>query len=163
MKFGRNFADNLENVEIFRNSFFFFFFFSRDGLRGNRRKDQTPTGDAWPWKWIVAITTMRHSPENRKERTVRTMGTWCTRHSRQTNKNWNTIQINDPKEKKKIVTGRYVMYSVCRLRRRCSKCSCQKQKSFRIFWQNFAKFRYFWILFTDFCSDFDEILSDFRR
>ena len=24
------------------------FFFPRDGLRGNRRKDQTPTGDAWP-------------------------------------------------------------------------------------------------------------------
>ena len=34
---------------------------------------------------------------------------------------------------------------------------------FRIFWQKFAKFRYFWILFTDFCSDFDEILSEFRR
>ena len=26
-----------------------------------------------------------------------------------------------------MVTVRYVMYSVCRLRRRCSKCSCQKQ------------------------------------
>ena len=64
------------------------FFFLRDGLGGNRRKDQTPTGDAWPWKWIVALTTMRHSPENRKERTVRTMGTWCARHSRQTNKLW---------------------------------------------------------------------------
>ena len=36
-------------------------------------------------------------------------------------------------------------------------------KIFRIFWQKFAKFRYFWILFTDFCSDFDEILSEFRR
>ena len=36
-------------------------------------------------------------------------------------------------------------------------------KNFRIFWQNFAKIRYFWILFTDFCSDFDEILSEFRR
>ena len=36
-------------------------------------------------------------------------------------------------------------------------------KLFRIFRQNFAKFRYFWILFTDFCSDFDEILSEFRR
>ena len=64
------------------------FFFPRDGLGGNRRKDQTPTGDAWPWKWIVAFPTMRHSPENRKERTVRTMGTWCARHSRQTNKIW---------------------------------------------------------------------------
>ena len=36
-------------------------------------------------------------------------------------------------------------------------------KFFRIFSQKFAKFRYFWILFTDFCSDFDEILSEFRR
>ena len=26
-----------------------------------------------------------------------------------------------------------------------------------------AKIRYFRILFTDFCSDFDEILSEFRR
>ena len=34
---------------------------------------------------------------------------------------------------------------------------------FRIFWQNFAKIRYFLILFTDFCSDFDEILSEFRQ
>ena len=25
------------------------------------------------------------------------------------------------------------------------------------------KFRYFWIVFTDFCSDVDEILSEFRR
>ena len=31
------------------------------------------------------------------------------------------------------------------------------------FWQEFAKRRYFLILFTDFCSDFDEILSEFRR
>ena len=51
-------------------------------------------------------------------------------------------------------------------------CFCTAQTSifqkffvnfFRIFWQNFAKIRYFWILFTDFCSDFDEILSEFRR
>ena len=27
----------------------------------------------------------------------------------------------------------------------------------------FAKIRHFWILFFDFCSDFDEILSEFRR
>ena len=27
----------------------------------------------------------------------------------------------------------------------------------------FAKIRYFWILFIDFCSDFDEIWSEFRR
>ena len=31
------------------------------------------------------------------------------------------------------------------------------------FSQKFAKIRYFWILFTDFCSDFDENLSEFRR
>ena len=36
-------------------------------------------------------------------------------------------------------------------------------KLFRIFWQFFAKTRYFWILFIDFCSDFDELLSEFRR
>ena len=51
-------------------------------------------------------------------------------------------------------------------------CFCTAQTSifqnffvnfFRIFWQKFAKIRYFWILFTDFCSDFDEILSEFRR
>ena len=31
------------------------------------------------------------------------------------------------------------------------------------FRQYFAKNRYFWILFIDFCSYFDEILSEFRR
>ena len=36
-------------------------------------------------------------------------------------------------------------------------------KLFRIFWQNLAKIRYFFILFTDFCSDFDEILSEFHE
>ena len=36
-------------------------------------------------------------------------------------------------------------------------------KNFRIFWQKFAKFRYFLIPSADFCSDFDEFLSEFRR
>ena len=36
-------------------------------------------------------------------------------------------------------------------------------KIFRIFWHKFAKIRYFLFLFTDFCSDFDEILSEFRQ
>ena len=31
------------------------------------------------------------------------------------------------------------------------------------FRQTFAKFRIFWILFGDFCSEFDEILSEFRQ
>ena len=34
---------------------------------------------------------------------------------------------------------------------------------FSYFLAKFAKIHYFWILFTDFCSDFDEILSEFRR
>ena len=34
---------------------------------------------------------------------------------------------------------------------------------FSHFLAKFAKIRYFSILFTDFCSDFDEILSEFRR
>ena len=38
-----------------------------------------------------------------------------------------------------------------------------RQNVFCIFWQHFAKIRYFRILFIDFCSDFDENLSDFRR
>ena len=32
-----------------------------------------------------------------------------------------------------------------------------------IFWKIFAKNRHFLTLFIDFCSDFDEILSEFRR
>ena len=35
-------ADTAENEQHF-------FLKPRDGLRGNRRKDQTPTGDAWPF------------------------------------------------------------------------------------------------------------------
>ena len=38
-----------------------------------------------------------------------------------------------------------------------------RQFFFRIFWQHFAKFPYLWILFIDFCSDYDEVLSEFRR
>ena len=34
---------------------------------------------------------------------------------------------------------------------------------FSHFLAKFAKFRFLKILFTDFCSDFDEILSEFRR
>ena len=41
-----------------------------------------------------------------------------------------------------------------------SETFCQ---TFSHFWQKFAKNRYFWILFTDFCSDFDEIWSEFHE
>ena len=37
------------------------------------------------------------------------------------------------------------------------------RQTFSHFFGNFAKIRYFRILFTDFCSDFDETLSEFRR
>ena len=41
---------------------------------------------------------------------------------------------------------------------------CRKFSSnFFAFFGKICKIRYFWILFTDFCSDFDEILSEFRR
>ena len=49
------------------------------------------------------------------------------------------------------------------LRRSDLNISENFRQFFRIFWQTFAKFRFFKILFTDFCSDFDEILSEFRR
>ena len=39
------------------------------------------------------------------------------------------------------------------------------RQTFSHFWQKIVKIkiRNFWILFTDFCSDFDEISSEFRR
>ena len=37
------------------------------------------------------------------------------------------------------------------------------RQNFHIFWQKFAKIRFFLILFTDFCSDFDEILFGICR
>ena len=73
--------------------FFFFsfkfssFFLPRDGLKGQLRKDQTPTGDAWPWKGFCLFLPWSTVREKRKERNVRTMSTWSPRHSRQTNIN----------------------------------------------------------------------------
>ena len=37
------------------------------------------------------------------------------------------------------------------------------RQTFSHFQQNFTKIRYFRIIFIKFCSDFDEILSEFRR
>ena len=52
------------------------------------------------------------------------------------------------KSKEKMVTVRYVMYSVCRLRRRCSKCSCQKQIWLNRQWPDHVNFGNIWAKFT---------------
>ena len=72
----------------------------------------------------------------------------------------------DAKFCNKIFVGKLLTRS----RRFACFCSAQTSifqkffvKLFRIFRQFFANFRYLWIIFGDFCSDFDEILSEFRR
>ena len=56
------------------------------------------------------------------------------------------------------------IYKICMLLHRSDLNISQNfRQKFSHFLVKFAKFRYFWILFTDFCSDFDEILSEFRR
>ena len=72
----------------------------------------------------------------------------------------------DAKFRKKIFVGKLLTRSTT------FTCFCTAQTSifqkffvklFRMFWQKFAKIRYFLILSTDFCSYFDEILPEFRR
>ena len=64
----------------------FFLFLLRDGLKMNSEKTKhQPVMLGREKDCARFFSTMRHSPENRKERTVRTMSTWCARHSRQTN------------------------------------------------------------------------------
>ena len=69
----------------------------------------------------------------------------------------------DAKICKKIFVGKLLTRST-RFTCFCTAQTSIFQKMFvKLFSHFLAKIRYFWIRFTDFCSDVDEILSEFRR
>ena len=68
------------------------------------------------------------------------------------------LQINI---RRKALDEIYKIYML--LHRLDLNISEKNRQTFSHFSANFAKIRYFSIYFGDFCSDFDEILSEFRQ